>query len=144
MRTKRPTNGSSPTTRDAHRAAAAPLRLMASAMRSTRSGSQASSPSRKARSEPAASAAPRFLAGRRTPVRLADHPNPWGISLGDLGRPIGGAVIDDDAFDVRIRLHEHALDRLGDERTSVENRDDCAYAGGRHAAQAREVRVGAR
>ena len=39
-------------------------------------------------------------------------------------RPVRRPVVDSDDFELRVALHEHALDRVGDERFAVEDWND--------------------
>ena len=45
-------------------------------------------------------------------------------------RSIGRGIVDDDQFEVRIRLNEHALDGFGDVRLAVEGRHHDRYGRG--------------
>jgi hypothetical protein len=55
-------------------------------------------------------------------------------ALGDRGRLVGGAVVDDDDFDGGIVLREEALETLAEKvRTVVHGHDDRDEVGGHHA-----------
>ncbi len=62
--------------------------------------------------------------GRDAGVGLADQADGRAEAADDVGRRVRRAVVDDDALGDRVRLREHALDRVGDERGAVVHRDD--------------------
>ena len=51
------------------------------------------------------------LSGRRLPgIVLTNHPHPVLVSLQDLGRLVGGTVVDADDLDARVLLGQRAFD----------------------------------